>query len=142
MQISEQTVLQLPLSLLYELKPPELIDGKIYIKIPFDALFNKINVAGLYHSTVTFSIIDCYEINNYANSFSLVTKVYMHDTDERNRMISFHSRDFIQQIGSLYVSSRAPHDGRIFQINTSILNGPTKGFLIQCRIQDLACIKF
>ena len=142
MQVSEQTVLQLPLSLLYELKPPELIDGKIYIKIPFDILFDKINVAGLYHSTVTFSIIDCYEINNYANSFSLVTKVYMHDTDERNRLISIHSHEFIQQIGTLYVSSRAPHDGRSYQIQTNILNGPTKGFLIQCRIQDLTSIKF
>jgi hypothetical protein len=142
MQVSEQTVLQLPLSLLYELEPPELIDGKIYIKFPFYIFFDKINVAGLYHSTVTFSIIDCYEINNYANSFSLITKVYMHDTDERNRLISIHSHEFIQQIGTLYVSSRAPHDGRSYQIQTNILNGPTKGFLIQCRIQDLTSIKF
>lgn len=142
LQVSDQTILQLPLSLLYELNPPELIDGKIYIKIPFDALFDKINVAALYHSTVTFSIIDFYEISNYANTFSLVTKVYMHDTNERNRIISTHSRNFIQQIGSLYISNVPPNDGRLYQIQTNILNGPTKGFLIQCCIQDLISIKF
>jgi len=153
MQVSGQTVLQLPLSLLYELKPAELHNNKIYIKIPFEAIFNKINVIGLHYSNVTISIQDFVEINNYANEFSLVTKVYIHDSVERNTMTGAEIRSFIQQIGTLYVANHDfnhtntntnanANNGRTFQIRTDILNGPTKGFLIQCNIQDLTSIKF
>ena len=142
MQISEQTVLQLPLSLLHALSPAFIHDDKLCIKIPFAAIFNQINVIGLYHSSVTFAIKDFIEIANYANSFSLVTKVYMYNVEERNNMISVNSRNFIQQIGTMHVTNSNPNNGRTFQIRTNILNGPTKGFLIQCSILDLTSIKF
>ena len=144
MQVSEQTVLQLPLSLLNELKPAELHDHKIYFHIPFSSFFSAINFLELYNSTVTFIIQDFNELSNYANNFSLVTKVYVYGSEERNRMLSVSSRHFIQQIGTLYVS--VPHNslisGRAFQIQTNILNGPTKGFLLQCCVQDLTSIQF
>ena len=141
MQVSDQTILQLPLSLLHELKPAEIHDHKIYFHIPFSSFFSAINFLELYNSTVTFIIQDFNELSNYANNFSLVTKVYVYGSEERNRMLSVSSHRFIQQIGTLHVSNRqiSSHN---FQIQTNILNGPTKGFLLQCCVQDLTSIKF
>jgi hypothetical protein len=146
LQISEQTVLQLPLSLLCELNRVELHDRKLHIRIPFEALFNKINMIELSYSTVSFLLLDAQEISNYSNSFSLLTKVYMHDEHERS-WISNNNRannySLIQQIGTLYVSvPESSLDRRSFQIQTNILNGPTKGFLIQCNITELTSIQF
>jgi hypothetical protein len=144
MQISGQQILQFPLSLLHELSPANLHHNKLYIKIPFSAFLNQINVVGLYHSNVTFIIKDFNEIINYASYYSLATKVYMHDIEERNNMTNIHSRNFIQQIGTLHVTNTNMNtdNGRTFQINTNCLNGPTKGLLIQCSILDLQSIKF
>jgi hypothetical protein len=146
LQISEQTVLQLPLSLLCELNRVELHDRKLHIRIPFEALFNKINMIELSYSTVSFLLLDAQEISNYSNSFSLITKVYMHDEHERS-WISNNNRannySLIQQIGTLYISvPQSSLDRRSFQIQTNILNGPTKGFLIQCNITELTSIQF
>ena len=146
MQISDQHILQFPLSLLHALSPAKLHQNKLYIKIPFSAFFNQINVVGLYHSNVIFFIKDFIEITNYASYFSLVTKVYMHNIEERNRITSANSRDCIQQIGTLRITNTNTNtntnNGRTFQIKTNILNGPTKGLLIQCNILDLQSIKF
>ena len=141
MQVSDQTILQLPLSLLHELKPAEIHDHKIYFHIPFSSFFSAINFLELYNSTVTFIIQDFNELSNYANNFSLVTKVYLYSSSERANMMSVSSRQFIQQIGTLYVSNRQI-SGLNFQIQTNVLNGPTKGFLLQCSVQDLISIKF
>ena len=146
MLVSGQHILQFPLSLLHALKSAELHHNKLYIKIPFDAFFNQINVAGLYHSDVTFIIKDFNEIINYASNCSLVTKVYIHNIEERNRITTVSSRNFIQQIGTLHVDYTGPNastnNGRTFQIKTDGFNGPTKGLLIQCSILDLQSIKF
>jgi hypothetical protein len=149
LQISEQTVLQLPLSLLYELNRVEMHDRKLYIRIPFESLFNKINMIELQYSTISFLLLDTHEISNYANSFSLISKVYIHDDNERSLSNNNSSRrntsTLIQQIGTLYMSipnNQIVFNRRIFQIQTDILNGPTKGFLIQCHTADLTSIKF
>jgi hypothetical protein len=152
LQISEQTVLQLPLSLLYELNRVEMHDENLYIRIPFEALFSKINMVELQYSTVSFLLLDTQEINNYANSFSLISKVYIHDSNENSVLSNnnnAHSRrntsTLIQQIGTLYMSipnNQIVFNRRIFQIQTNILNGPTKGFLIQCHNANLTSIKF
>ena len=154
LQISEQTVLQLSLFLLSELNRVELHDGKLYIRVPFEAFFNKINMIEIPYSTVSFVLLDAQEISNYSNSFSLITKVYMHDEYERswisnnnrnniNRNISSSSSSLVQQIGTLYVKVLLGSiERRSFQIQTNMLNGSTKGFLIQCSINELTSIKF
>ena len=48
--------------------------------------------------------------------------------------------NLIQQISSLQVVSNNPTTS--FQIRTNILNGSTKGLLIQCSVNDLLSIKF
>lgn len=146
LQISEQTVLQLPISLLCQLNRVELHDRKLYIRLPFEAIFNKINMIELQYSTVSFLLLDVQEISNYSNNFSLITKVYMHDEHERSRITNNNRSNnycLIQQIGTLYISvPESLQDRRSFQIQTNLLNGPTKGFLIQCNIIELTSIKF
>jgi hypothetical protein len=149
LQVSGQNMLQLSLSLLHELKPAEFHDGKIYLKIPFESLFNQINMNELFFSTVSFVLLDAHEISNYANSFSLVTKVYIHNQVEQSRLNNRNtSRSFIQQIGTLSVSAAATaaaavtNNRRSFQIQTNSLFGSTKGLLIQCAVTDLQSIKF
>ena len=147
LQISEQPVLQLPLSLLHELKRTELHDGKLYIRIPFESLFDKINMIELMYSSVSFLLLDTHEISNYSNSFSLITKIYIHNEHDRTWIFNNRnsSNNFIQQIGTLYISV-PPNENlstrRTFQIQTNMLNGHTKGFLIQCSVADLTSIKF
>ena len=152
LQISEQTVLQLSLFLLSELNRVELHDGKLYIRVPFEAFFNKINMIEIPYSTVSFVLLDAQEISNYSNSFSLITKVYMHDEYERswisnNNRNNINNRNIssslVQQIGTLYVKvPLGSIERRSFQIQTNMLNGSTKGFLIQCSINELTSIKF
>jgi hypothetical protein len=143
LQVSGQTMLQLSLSLLHELKPAEFHDGKIYLKIPFESLFNQINMNELFFSTVSFVLLDSHEIINYANSFSLVTKVYIHNQVEQSRLNNRNtSRSFIQQISTLSVSAVASNNRRSFQIQTNSLFGSTKGLLLQCAVSDLQSIKF
>jgi len=145
MTISDITVFQVSLSLLNDLKAAKIYGNKIYIPIPFNSLFGNINMVGLYYSTVKFIIQDCYEVSNYAQSFSLISKVFLYDNNERNRMSLNTTNYFIQQIGSLHVTpvpTPETADITYFQIKTNTLNGPTKGFLIQCGVDDLVSLKF
>jgi hypothetical protein len=141
LQVSEQTILHFPLSLLHELKPAQLYDGKIYIRIPFEAYLDQINMNELFYSTVSFDLLNASEISNYSNSFSMITKVYMYDQIEQSRINSRNTgRRLMQQMSTMYIS--APTNRRIFQIQTNSLVGSTKGLLIQCRMNDLQSIKF
>jgi len=143
LQISEQTVLQLPFSLLHGLKPAKIFDNKIYVCIPFLSLFDKISVRSLYNSSVKFIVKSSHEIANYTESFSLMTKVYMHNNEENQRLIINDNSKLITQIRTLYVAnSPSISNNSRFQINTNVFNGVTKGFLIQCCIQALTSIKF
>jgi hypothetical protein len=145
MTISDITVFQVSLSLLNDLKAAQIYGNKIYIPIPFNSLFGNINMVGLYYSTVKFIIQDCYEVSNYTQSFSLISKVFLYNNNERDRMLLNTSNYFIQQFGSLHVTSvptLETADITYFQIQTTVLNGPTKGFLIQCGVDDLMTIKF
>ena len=145
MTISDITVFQVSLSLLNDLKAAQICGNKIYIPIPFNSLFGNINMNGLYYSTVKFIIQDYYELSNYAQSFSLISKVFLYDNNERNRMSLNNTNYFIQQIGSLHVTpvpTPETADITYFQIQTNVLQGPTKGFLIQCGVDDLLSLKF
>ena len=142
LQISEQTVMQLPFSLLHELNPAKIFDNKIYIRIPFLSLFDKINTRSLYNSSIRLIVNSTHEIGNYTESYSLVTKVYMYSNEENQRLILNDSRKLIVQVGSLFIANSPNTPNIQFQINTNVLKGQTKGFLIQCRVQELTSIKF
>jgi hypothetical protein len=70
----------------------------------------------------------------------------MYDSHERRFSYNNINRS-IQQISTLYISNHNPSNEnllnrRIFQIQTNMLNGVTKGLLIQCSLTNLISIKF
>jgi hypothetical protein len=146
MQISDIPILQFPLSLLHELKPAVKFENKIYLSIPFEALFDKIDISLLHYSNVYFTIENSNEIHNYSNRFSLISKVCICNDTQRSHLINNNhsTRKFIQQMQSVHVS--VPHNSSVnrssFHFNVGIMFGQTKGFLIQCNIDELTSIKF
>lgn len=146
LNISGNPILQFPFSFLHALKPAVKYDNKIYISIPFQQLFDKIDMNILHYSNIEFSIEHFYEVSNYSHQFSLISKVYIHEETERHRTINngYIGRKFIQQIGSLGIT--VPYNStvskRSFHFPTSDLFGQTKGFLIQGNIAELTSIKF
>jgi hypothetical protein len=146
-RVSGQPVLQFPLSLLHELNPATIYDRKIYIRIPFTEMFDNINMSAMRFSNVSLEIHDFHEINNYANSVSLLTKIYIYNLSNINISSGnnfLDSNKSIQQIGTLQISvdNNIPANRRYFNIQTNTFNGLTKGFLIQGNINELVSIKF
>jgi hypothetical protein len=146
LNISGNPILQFPFSLLHALKPAVKYDNKIYLSIPFQQLFGKIDMNILHYSNIDFSIEHFHELSNYSHQFSLISKVYIQEETERHNTINngYNGRKFIQQMSSLSIT--VPYNStvskRSFHLPTSLLFGQTKGFLIQGNIAELTSIKF
>jgi hypothetical protein len=144
--ISGNPVLQLPFSLLHGLKRAVKYDNKIYLSIPFEQTFGKIDMNILHYSNIDFSIEHFHELSNYANHFSLISKVYILEETERHNTINngYNGRKFIQQIGSLHITvpNNSSINKRSFHFDTTALFGQTKGFFIGGDIAKLTSIKF
>lgn len=144
--ISGNPVLQLPFSLLHGLKRAVKYDNKIYLSIPFEQTFGKIDMNILHYSNIDFSIEHFHELSNYANHFSLISKVYILEETERHSTINngYNGRKFIQQIGSLHITvpNNSSINKRSFHFDTTALFGQTKGFFIGGDIAKLTSIKF
>jgi len=52
--IGTRDILKIPLSLLWNLKTPEIINNKLYLQIPFDTFFGNINLCGLRNYDIKF----------------------------------------------------------------------------------------
>lgn len=146
MFISGNPVLQFTFSLLHELTPLVKYGNKMYLSIPFNHFFDKIDMNILRYSNIDFCIEDSHDVINYSHKFSLISKVYIHEETQRHNHANNdnNGRKFIQQIGSLSIT--VPYNSsvskRSFHFHTSVLFGQTKGFLIQGNISDLTAIKF
>jgi hypothetical protein len=146
MFISGNPVLQFTFSLLHELTPVVKYGNKMYLSIPFNHFFDKIDMNILRYSNIDFCIEDSHDVINYSDKFSLISKVYIHEETQRHNHANNdnNGRKFIQQLGSLSIT--VPYNSsvskRSFHFHTSILFGQTKGFLIQGNISDLTAIKF
>ena len=68
-KIGQQSILQLPLRLLWDLKTPVIRNNCIYIDIPFESFFPKIDMVKLHYTDVYFGIYNSYEISNYSHIF-------------------------------------------------------------------------
>ena len=155
-KIGQQNILQLPLRLLWDLKTPVIRNNSIYIDIPFESFFPKIDMVKLHYTDVYFGIHNSYEISNYSHIFSMICKVTVYNADDRTRIISSNTVDKIQQLSTLQVkyipepsSFESPEVGvgqntttTDFQINMSCFHGFVKGFFISCTVDDLSEIKF
>jgi hypothetical protein len=152
-KIGQQNILQLPLRLLWDLKTPVICNNCIYLDIPFETFFPKIDMVKLHFTDVYFGIYNCYEISNYSHIFSMICKVTVYNADDRSRIINSNTVDKIQQLSTLqvkYIPEPPTTDVGVgsnttttdFQINIRCFHGFVKGFFISCTVDDLSEIKF
>ena len=143
-KLGNQTFLKIPLSILWNLKEPELYDDKLYIEIPFEMFFGNIHLIGLDFRIVNFTLVNYNHLINYVESYSLLCKRFVGDLTYRrnNRDTSYCC---IQQISSIEVNvslNNMESASNEFKIRTKF-NGFSKGFFIESNnINDLNEIKF
>jgi hypothetical protein len=132
-QIGDQTILNIPLSILWNLKEPEICDGKLYLEIPFEMFFGNIYIAGLQFREVKINIVNPMHLINYVRDYSLVCKTYIGDSQYRRNNVDT-SNCCIQQISSLEVKVSLNNPENVsdeFRIITSSFPGFSKGFFIE-----------
>jgi len=144
-QIGNQTLLNIPLSILWNLKEPEICDNKLYLQIPFEMFFGNIHIVGLQFRSVTFSLVNHTNLSNYVSNYSLLCKTYTGDSQYR-RNNADTSCSCIQQISSveLHVSLENHEDTSYeFKIETNSFQGFSKGFFIETNnINELNNMRF
>jgi hypothetical protein len=144
-QIGTQTLLNIPLSILWNLKEPEICDNKLYLQIPFEIFFGDIHIVGLQFREVTFNIVNHMNLSNYVINYSLLCKTYIGDSQYRRNNLDT-SNCCIQQISSLDVKVSLDNPENVsneFRIKTNLFPGFSKGFFIESgNINDLNNMKF
>ena len=144
-KIGAQTLLNIPLSILWNLKEPEICDNKVYLHIPFEMFFGNIHIVGLQFRCVTFSLVNFTNLSNYVSNYSLLCKTYTGDSQYR-RNNADTSSCCIQQISSLelHVSLQNHEDtSDEFKIQTNSFQGFSKGFFIETNnINELNNMRF
>lgn len=144
-KIGAQTLLNIPLSILWNLKEPEICDNKLYLQIPFEMFFGNIHIVGLQFRCVTFSLVNFTNLSNYVSNYSLLCKTYTGDSQYR-RNNADTSNCCIQQISSveLHVSLENHEDTSYeFKIETNSFQGFSKGFFIETNnINELNNMRF
>ena len=138
--IDNRNILKIPLALLWNLNEPEIINNKLYLKIPFDMFFGNINLIGLRNYNIKFNIDYSYihlagnnDINIYQiqqMNFALLCRTYSID----QRQLMYHtdiSNNSIQQISSIQINALNNINSNEFRIRTNRFRGFIKGFFIE-----------
>jgi hypothetical protein len=144
-QIGNQTILNIPLSILWNLKEPEICGDKLYLEIPFELFFGNIHIVGLPFREVKINIVNPMHLINYVRDYSLICKTYIGDSQYRRNNIDT-SNCCIQQISSLEVKVSLNNPETVsneFKIKTCLFPGFSKGFFIESNnINDLNDMQF
>lgn len=144
-QIGNQTLLNIPLSILWNLKQPEICENKLYLHIPFETFFGNIYIADLIFREVTFTLVNYINLSNYISDYSLLCKTYRGDNQYRRNNIDTSSC-CIQQISSLEVQVSLDNRENVsneFKIQTTSFQGFSKGFFIETNnINELSTMRF
>jgi len=144
-QINNQPILNIPLSILWNLKEPEICGDKLYLEIPFEMFFGNIHMVGLQFREVKINIVNHMNLVNYVSGYSLICKTYIGDFQYR-RDNQDVSNCCIQQISSLEVNVSLENRENVsdmFRIATNSFLGFSKGFFIESsNIDNLKCIHF
>jgi len=131
-------ILEIPLSLLWNLNYPEIINNKLYLHLPFEIFSDKIVLPRINNNSVFFNIRNFSNLANYASNISLLYKSYTYG--DRNYLYD-SSFNIIQQISSieLKVSLHELNEvSREFVLDIKNFKGFTKGFLIESQnIEDM-----
>jgi len=144
-KIGAQTLLNIPLSILWNLKEPQIHDNKLYLQIPFEMFFGNIHIVGLQFRCVTFSLVNHTNLSNYVSNYSLLCKTYTGDSQYRRNNTDI-SCCCIQQISSVELNvSLENHEDTSdeFKIETNSFQGFSKGFFIETNnINELNNMRF
>ena len=138
-------IIEIPLSLLWNLNTPEIINSKLYLQIPFEMFFGDIRIVGLQFHEVTFNIMNYINLTNYVSGYGLICKTYTGDTQYR-RQNTDTSNCCTQQISSLEVKVSLYNPESVsneFRIKTNSFPGFSKGFFIESNnISELNELQF
>jgi len=130
-------IIEIPLSLLWNLNTPEIINSKLYLQIPFEMFFGKIKLHGMNNnSSVTFYIRNINNLVNYAVNSSLMFKSYTYGNRDSLYDASYN---IVQQISSIELNvslNDLNNESREFVINTENFDGFIKGFFIESQNID------
>ena len=136
-------IMEIPLSLLWNLNTPEIIDNKLYLQIPFEIFFGKIKLYRLNSNTISFYIKNISNLANYVVNSSLLYKSYTYGNRDNLHDISYN---IIQQISSIELNvslNELNNESREFVLNTDSFEGFTKGFFIESQnISELEELQF
>jgi hypothetical protein len=148
--VGYRVILQFPIKFLWGLRTPIIEDSKIYIHIPFDMFFGKIQIGLLSNNDVHFSVNESNELHNYARNYSMIMQIFMSNPYTSNLAQSLQNSMVhpIQQLSTIQVSSANALSGannnmiNEFRIKTDVFQGRTRGLFISCNVSALVHLRF
>jgi hypothetical protein len=150
--VGYRLILQFPIKLLWDLKMPTIKNNKLYIHIPFDMFFGKINIALLVNNDVHFNINEIFELHNYVRNYSMISQIIMNNQYTVNGSYSLQNSMVhpIQQLSSIHtnalsgVTTNAANNNMVndFRIKTDVFQGRTRGLFISCNVGELIHLRF
>jgi hypothetical protein len=128
LKYSNREIINIPISLLWSLNSPEIMNNKLYLFIPLNMFFGDISLLGLNtHCNITVHIHNI-SLQNYVSSYSLLCKIKMYADN-----ISSHYRDmsdnYIQTVDCITTNNDFQLQYQINNINEN--PGIIKGFFIE-----------
>jgi hypothetical protein len=145
--IGDIEIFKIPLSFLWNLKEPEIINYKLYLSIPFSLFFGDIHLCGLEMQNITFNLVNNRNENmiNYITGYHLLCKTFLTPSSDENLYTDL-SYNIIQQLSSVNVKVNMENQivqSNEFRIRTNMFRGFIKGFFIEANsIKDLDEILF
>lgn len=148
--VGYRVILQFPIKFLWGLRTPIIENNKLYIHIPFDMFFGKIQMSLLPNNDVHFAINEIFELNNYVNYFSMISQITMNNpyTSYLANSLQNNTVHPIQQLSTINVlasnAQNAPNNNHIneFRIKTNVFQGRTRGLFINCNVSQLVQMRF
>jgi hypothetical protein len=143
--VGYRLILQFPIKFLWDLKMPTIKNNKLYIHIPFDMFFGKINIALLVNNDVHFSVSETPDLHNYVRNYSMISQIIMNNQYTVNGSYSLQNSMVhpIQQLSTIHIN--AANNNNIvndFRIKTDVFQGRTRGLFISCNVSELIHLRF
>jgi hypothetical protein len=129
LEYTNNEILNLPLSLLWNLNKPEIIDNNLYISIPLDVFFGDIYLLGINTQCNVRLIINNNTLQNYVSNFYLNCKIRIFSERARPQYIDM-SDNSIQTITCLDYNTNIPRLHHIIS-GSNEFYGIIKGIFIE-----------
>jgi len=147
LEIGNQLVNEIPLSLLWAIKSPQIIGHKLYIDLHFDVFFGNICLIGLNNNDNVKIKIYNNSLMNYVSNYELICKIKLYSAINNIRSHNIDMSDnIIQDVSILTHNIDDNLDVQMnFNIDTSnYFTGKIKGFFIESDniVNQLVDLKF